>query len=135
MARWKGESRRRRLLCGAISRDEVSVGRHGDGSLLDDITDGGEEARGFVQRKHAHKGIVRLREFALAEEHRNPAVFGEQVVLIAEHAPLAAPEIDLLRQAVWNLHRPAMIPELGIIASGRPIMEDDEVADALLFLD
>ena len=52
-----------------------------------------------------------------------------------EDAPLAAPQLDLLGQAVRDIHRPAMVPELGIVALGGVVVQDDEVADVLVFLD
>ena len=45
--------------------------------------------------------------------------------------PLARHSSILRGEPVRDRHRPALIPELGIVALGRIVVEDDEVADVL----
>src|SRR3954454_20347071 len=74
--------------------------------------------------------IVALRKDFLPEEHLDPALLAEQFVVLAENAAVRAPQVDLAPERRRQLHGPAIFPErAGTLV--RPIMEHDEIADAL----
>jgi hypothetical protein len=77
--------------------------------------------------------VVTRREHALAEIDRNPARVEEHALAILHDAPAAAKQLHLLRQAVGDRHRPDVVPEVRIVAFGGMVMEDQEVADAIIF--
>jgi len=71
---------------------------------------------------------------SLADHHCQPARFGEQFLVLANDAPGAAKDVDLVRQAVRRFERPAIVPEVGVVALRRAIMQHQEVADIDVFL-
>src|SRR5215203_6797582 len=50
-----------------------------------------------------------------------------------EQAPPAPPQLELLLEAFGDIHRPAIVPEFGIIALGHLVVKDDEIANELIF--
>ena len=70
---------------------------------------------------------------ALADIDGDPARFEEQTLAVPRDPGLAAPQLDLLVEAVGHLHRPDMIPEARIVAVGGVVMKDQEVADPVIF--
>ena len=65
--------------------------------------------------------------------HLQPGHVREQLIAFAEDPAMAAEQVDLLAQRVGDVHVPAVAPELRIVALRGVVVQDDEVADALVF--
>ncbi|VVT14865.1 conserved hypothetical protein [Sphingomonas aurantiaca] len=74
-----------------------------------------------------------MRHDALSEIDRDPARFEEQPLTILRHASSAAEKVDLVGEGGRDLHRPDMVPEVRIVARRGVIMQDQEIADAVIF--
>ena len=49
--------------------------------------------------------------------------------------PAAAKQIDAIRQRFGNVHVAAVLPQRRVVAAGRLVVQDDEVAHVLVFVD
>src|SRR5437763_1472556 len=70
---------------------------------------------------------------ALPDIDGDPAGLEEQALAVFRHPPGASEERDLLLEAGGHRHLAQMVPEVGIVALGRMVMEDEEVADPVIF--
>ena len=77
--------------------------------------------------------MVSARDDALADHHLQPAQFGEQLAVLAVDPAVAAEQIHLALQGVGDAHRPAVVPERRVVALRGLVVQDDEVADTLVF--
>jgi hypothetical protein len=69
---------------------------------------------------------------ALSKEHREPAWRREEPVLVFFNVTAMHEERDFLAQAVGHIHVAAILPELGIVARVRVVVQDQKVAHALI---
>src|SRR3546814_6839566 len=76
--------------------------------------------------------MIGPRRDILARQHLEPADFDEQFVALANDLPLTAEQRDLVRERLGNVHLAAADPEGRVGALVGVIVEDDEVADALI---
>src|SRR3546814_3941951 len=60
-------------------------------------------------------------------------LFRSQALRIEFDAPACPPKVHLALQRFGHRHRTDMIPEVRIVASRRMVMEDQEIADAVIF--
>ncbi|PAV70132.1 hypothetical protein WR25_17276 [Diploscapter pachys] len=74
-----------------------------------------------------------LRYDALAHVDRDPRCIQEHALTILHHPAAPAPQLQLLRQAVGDRHRPHIIPERRVAPRRRVIVQDQEVADPVIF--
>ena len=71
------------------------------------------------------------RHVALPYVNGQPGRFPEKIVF-ARDQPATTPEVlDLLRQAVRNLHRRTVVPKVTVTASVEMIVKNQEIPDAL----
>ena len=73
------------------------------------------------------------RNDALAEVDRDPARIEEHAFAIFDDAAAAAEQFDLFGERLGDRHRPDIIPERRVGPLGRVIVEDQEVADPVIF--
>src|SRR5690606_4560564 len=116
---------------GAVPLNELDVRGHRVGGSGDAVAYGIEAAADRVVGYRRHGRIAGLRHDALSEQDRDPARCREQLFLVAEDAASFAKQRDLVAQRVRNLHRPAIVPERRVVAFGRAIVQDDEIAHLL----
>lgn len=69
---------------------------------------------------------------ALSVHHLKPSDIREKLVTIPEHASMTSIQIHLHAQRCRDLHRAAIVPEIGIIALSGVIVQDDEISNALV---
>ena len=74
-----------------------------------------------------------LGEDALAGVDRDPARIEEHALAVLHDAAAAAEQLHLLGQAVRDRHGAHIVPERRVDARGRVIMQDQEIADAIIF--
>jgi hypothetical protein len=134
--RSKGGNRRSdrgRGLAGA--RDELGVAGHDVHALADDGFNICQEKRDLLVRLDADQRIVAARNDPLPQEDLDPALLGEEFVVLAEHPAVGGEEVHLPPQRRGDLHVAAMAPEGRVVAValGGLVVQDDEVADALVF--
>ena len=86
-----------------------------------------------ARRYRVGQRVVARRHDALSRQHLEPADFGEQLLMLADDVPVAAPQVDLRGERVGDGHVAALAPERRVVARCRLVMEDDEVADAFVF--
>ena len=90
-------------------------------------------ARERVDLRQVRAHVMAFRDDALPEINRDPARLEEYAFAIF-HDPAAAPEqLHLFRERVRDLHRPHVVPEWRVGALRRVIVQDQEVADPIIF--
>src|SRR5579884_1826264 len=70
---------------------------------------------------------------ALAQHHLYPACKPEQLIAGTEELAVRFEQFDIGLETVRNLHGSDVIPELGVGALRSVIVENEEVADPLIF--
>ena len=82
---------------------------------------------------NCHQRIMGRWHNTLAKTHLNPAFLTEQFLVLPENAAARAKQVDLTLQCVGHRHIATMTPELAVVAFGRLVVKDDEIADPLIF--
>ena len=104
------------------------------GHPLDSGADVGSQVRqGVAQLGFRHQPsdrAVRGGLLTLPQHYLHPAVDAEQVVAVLIGMSMLSKELDPFLKRIRDVHVPAVTPEVGIVALGRMIVKDDEIADA-----
>jgi hypothetical protein len=117
---------------GAVAGDEILVPRHRLGGPGDRGADAGEEVVELRCRHRVRERIIAARGNLLSFEDRRPARLSEELVVDAEEAAMAPPQLQLFLQAVGYPHLATLLPEW-LAALVGVIVKDQKVADALIF--
>src|SRR5689334_17201060 len=113
--------------------NELAMVHHVRGDVLDNLVDVAEEPGEIVVGDELRDRIGPHLE-SLAEQHLDPAVFGEQLLgVVLEEAPGRTEQVETLLERVGYVHLPHMIPERVSAAPRHLVMGDDEVTHVLIF--
>ena len=77
--------------------------------------------------------VMALREHLLAEVNRDPARIQEYALAIFRNASSTSEQLDFRVQGIRNLHRSNMIPKRRIGTVRRMVVENQKVANAVVF--
>ena len=86
-----------------------------------------------VERRQVRAHVMAFGNDALAHVDRDPTRIEEHAFAIFDDAAAAAEQFDLLCERIGHRHRPHIVPEARVGPLGGVIMEDQEVADAVIF--
>jgi hypothetical protein len=84
-------------------------------------------------RQHIDALVVAFGQHALADVHRHPARIEEQPFAVFDHTSPAPEQLHFLLERIRDAHGPDIVPEGRVGPLGRVIMEDQEIADPVIF--
>src|SRR5690606_6237728 len=86
----------------------------------------------FARRHPVRRWIVLSWDDILPKENRKPTrVEKHSLAVLGDNAALAE-QLHPIGQRIRNLHRPAIVPERGVVTQRRVVVQDDEIPDALV---